>query len=115
MKLISATILLAVTLSGCGIAMMQEQERQRQEALQAVQEAIQQVRARCAKAGHAAFGMRPDQVIASEWGRPSEVNTSIGSWGKKEQWVYKDGPQCSEVSKRGYLYFQNGQLTSASY
>ncbi len=37
------------------------------------------------------------------WGEPDAINTTTGSWGVHEQWVYKDG--C-------YLYFENGKLTS---
>ena len=37
------------------------------------------------------------------WGKPKDINVSIGSWGRHEQWVY-DG--------YNYLYFENGKLTS---
>lgn len=45
-------------------------------------------------------GMTREQVIAS-WGRPEEINESVGVWGTHEQWVYY----------RHYLYFENGRLT----
>ena len=37
------------------------------------------------------------------WGEPDDINTTTGSWGVHEQWVYRDG---------SYLYFENGKLTS---
>jgi hypothetical protein len=49
------------------------------------------------------LGMSKEDVLASSWGKPRKINTSHYSWGTYEQWVY-DG---------GYLYFQNGVLTSA--
>lgn len=36
------------------------------------------------------------------WGDPLDINTSIGSWGRHEQWCYRSS----------YLYFENGKLTS---
>lgn len=36
------------------------------------------------------------------WGKPSSINTSTGSYGVHEQWVYGDN---------SYLYFENGKLT----
>ena len=49
------------------------------------------------------LGMTKQQVIDSSWGEPNDINTSIGSWGVHEQWVYGNG---------NYLYFENGILTS---
>jgi hypothetical protein len=51
------------------------------------------------------IGMTQQQVLMS-WGRPDRVNTSVGSWGSHEQWVFGDSPGAS------YLYFQNGRLAS---
>jgi hypothetical protein len=99
-----AMLLTAAILPGCGIA--------QQQALQAQQQALQ---ARCAQVLDVKLGMSPAQVLASRWGRPSEINTSTYSWGKKEQWVYETGPQCSESSKTGYLHFDDGILTSINY
>jgi len=48
------------------------------------------------------IGMTAEQVSIS-WGKPEEINKSVGSWGVNEQWVYGDGH---------YLYFENGKLTS---
>ncbi len=43
------------------------------------------------------------KMCEEAWGKPSEINKSIGSWGVHEQWVYGLG---------SYLYFENGKLTS---
>ncbi len=48
------------------------------------------------------IGMSREDALASSWGKPRKVNTSTYTFGTHEQWVY-DG---------GYLYFQNGVLTS---
>lgn len=50
-------------------------------------------------------GMTGEQVRVS-WGSPDHVNTSSGSWGQHEQWVYGEPPNSS------YLYFENGRLRS---
>lgn len=52
--------------------------------------------------GKIAIGMTPEMAKAA-WGEPEKVNTSVGSWGVNEQWVYGIG---------SYLYFENGKLTS---
>lgn len=44
------------------------------------------------------------EVVRASWGRPSDINRSVGSWGVHEQWVYR-------LPSR-YLYFENGILTS---
>lgn len=36
------------------------------------------------------------------WGEPRDINTSVGVWGRHEQWCYYSS----------YLYFENGRLTS---
>ena len=48
------------------------------------------------------IGMSKNDAIASSWGKPRKINTTINAYGTREQWVY-DG---------GYLYFNNGILTS---
>lgn len=48
------------------------------------------------------LGMSQEDAVDSSWGKPRKINRSIGSYGTHEQWVY-DG---------GYLYFENGVLTS---
>jgi hypothetical protein len=49
------------------------------------------------------IGMTKEDVLASSWGKPDSVNTSIYSFGTHEQWVYGLG---------NYLYFKNGVLSS---
>lgn len=50
------------------------------------------------------LGMTPEQVTLS-WGKPKDVNTSVGSWGVREQWVYG----------RRYVYLENGKVTSFQF
>jgi hypothetical protein len=47
------------------------------------------------------LGMTDDMARLS-WGKPSDINRSVGSWGVHEQWIYGNT----------YLYFENGILTS---
>jgi hypothetical protein len=47
------------------------------------------------------IGMTKEMVLDS-WGRPNDINRTVGSWGVHEQWVYSSS----------YLYFENGKLTS---
>lgn len=42
------------------------------------------------------------QAAKESWGEPNDINTTTGSYGTHEQWVYGDG---------NYLYFENGKLT----
>lgn len=49
------------------------------------------------------IGMSEDQVKASCWGKPQEVNTTETAGHIDEQWIYHD---------RGYLYFHDGILTT---
>lgn len=48
------------------------------------------------------MGMTQDMARAA-WGRPYDINRSVGSYGVHEQWCYSGG--C-------YLYFEDGILTS---
>ena len=48
------------------------------------------------------IGMSKDACKLS-WGEPDDINTSRGSWGIHEQWVY---------SRNRYVYFDNGKLTA---
>lgn len=49
------------------------------------------------------IGMSETQLIKS-WGRPKDINRTVGSWGSHEQWIYGDlGP---------YIYVLNGRVTS---
>jgi len=51
------------------------------------------------------IGMTKEQATAS-WGRPQDINRSVGSWGVHEQWIYGEFPHST------YVYFDNGKLTS---
>lgn len=48
------------------------------------------------------IGMSQEEVIASSWGKPRKINRTTRATSTREQWVY-DG---------GYLYFQDGVLTT---
>ena len=50
---------------------------------------------------HIWVGMTAEMVLASR-GEPESINTTVGSWGRHEQWIYGSL----------YLYFENGKLTS---
>jgi hypothetical protein len=52
-------------------------------------------------AGKVTLGMTQEMVLAG-WGRPNDINRSVGAWGVHEQWVYP----------ANYLYFEDGVLTS---
>ena len=52
-------------------------------------------------AGKIWLGMTKEMAEDS-WGKPSDINRTVGSWGVKEQWIYSDA----------YLYFDNGILNS---
>ncbi len=47
------------------------------------------------------LGMTRDMATES-LGKPNDINSTVGSWGRHEQWVYG----------RTYLYFENNLLTS---
>ncbi len=59
-------------------------------------------RAKQAKKEGVLLGMSEAEVVASSWGKPRKINTTTRATGVRAQWVY-DG---------GYLYFENGVLTS---
>lgn len=48
-------------------------------------------------------GMTAQEALWSSWGKPNHVNRTTTANGVREQWVYDGG---------GYLYFENGTLTS---
>jgi hypothetical protein len=48
------------------------------------------------------LGMSQDDVLKSSWGRPERINRTHNKYGTHEQWVYPGG----------YLYFEDGTLTS---
>lgn len=52
------------------------------------------------------IGMTGDEARRS-WGNPTKINSSVGSYGKHDQWVYDRGSHRSQ-----YIYVQNGLVTS---
>ncbi len=50
-----------------------------------------------------AIGMTAEQVEASTWGKPKDINKTTYSWGVKEQWVY---------SNYRYIYLEDGVVTA---
>lgn len=50
-----------------------------------------------------AIGMTAEQVEASTWGKPKDINKTTYSWGVKEQWVYSD---------YRYIYLEDGIVTA---
>lgn len=52
-----------------------------------------------------AIGMTAEEVKASTWGLPKEINKTTYAWGITEQWVY---------SGYRYIYFDNGKVTAIS-
>lgn len=59
-------------------------------------------KSRCNERGGASIGMTAQEALSSCWGKPSRVNETLNASGKHEQWVYEGG----------YLYFDDGRLTS---
>lgn len=58
----------------------------------------------CVAEGKIEIGMNK-KMVRDAWGAPDHINTTTGSYGTHEQWVYDDR----------YLYFKNGILTSRQY
>jgi hypothetical protein len=66
-------------------------------------------------------GMTQKQVLLS-WQEPDDINSSVGAWGRRDQWVYNFGDTSYSLRKamispdwfsgRYYLYFSNGVLDS---
>jgi hypothetical protein len=54
------------------------------------------------KKGYYWIGMT-DKMALISLGKPNDINSTVGSWGTHEQWVYDDGLYC---------YFENGILKS---
>lgn len=58
--------------------------------------------------GRVAVGMTREQVELA-WGRPTKINSSAGSRGTSDQWVYR-----RSSASTSYVYFDNGIVTSYS-
>lgn len=59
-------------------------------------------RTKSIKKSNISIGMTDDEVLKSEWGEPNKINKTESAYGIREQWVYD----------RGYLYFEDGYLTT---
>lgn len=82
----------------------EEAERIAKEKAEAEERARKEVEEKARKKSEGVrIGMSKQDVLDSSWGKPYDINTSTGSWGVHEQWVYGGG---------NYLYFENGILTS---
>lgn len=68
--------------------------------------ALKKQRKEAAKYWRPKLGMSKSEVIA-KIGRPRDIHTSKGEWGKHEQWVYDQGNY-----KYLYIYFENGVCTA---
>jgi hypothetical protein len=55
--------------------------------------------------GRTRIGMNAEDTVLCGWGKPERVNSSVGSWGTHEQWIYGGG---------NYLYIENGKVSSWS-
>ena len=51
------------------------------------------------------IGMSREEVKASTWGEPNDINKTTYEWGTIEQWCYYDNK---------YIYFENGEVTAIS-
>lgn len=56
------------------------------------------------------MGMTTAEVKAS-WGKPDDINRSVGSWGVHEQWIYYKISTFGLSYTTQYLYFENNILT----
>jgi len=55
-----------------------------------------------AKSEGVRLGMTQQDVLDSSWGKPNDINRTIGGYGTHEQWCY---------GGNNYLYFEDGILT----
>ena len=56
--------------------------------------------------GEPEIGMTAEEVTNSTWGNPDRKNIDEYEFGIHQQWVYEN---------RGYIYFEDGKVTSISY
>ena len=52
------------------------------------------------------IGMKEEHLLAS-WGKPRDINKSVGSWGVHKQYVYG-----YDVSSFQYVYVEDGEIVS---
>jgi hypothetical protein len=89
----------------------QIQARQAKEAA-AFAAAAQLHRERCEHALAVRIGMSANQVLASDWGNPSDRHSTTTANHRREQWVYRMGPECHPTGGQSFLYFEDGILTA---
>lgn len=53
------------------------------------------------------IGMTANEVLASSWGNPDDINRTTTAYGVREQWCYTSG-----YGKQGYIYFEDGIVTT---
>ena len=75
-------------------------EQEKKSAIDAKKQAALELAAK--KLEGVSIGMTAADAVASSWGKPRKINRTTRANSVREQWVY-DG---------GYLYFDNGVLTS---
>ncbi|MEC0715333.1 hypothetical protein [Bacillus licheniformis] len=81
---------------------LDEKERKEEEK----NEKLDAMNDRTANPKEVSIGMTTEEVLTEGWGRPIDINTTVSSNSKREQWVYKGNK---------YLYFEDGVLTSIQY
>jgi hypothetical protein len=73
---------------------------------------------RCRRLPSIGIGATKAEVRESKWGDPYDWNITETSGHVREQWVYKDGPMCTDYGlpnaydKAKYLYFEDGRLVT---
>ena len=77
-------------------------EKKRQERIQALSQKYGKNTAEEIANGYVRVGWSQEKCLES-WGKPEQINKTIGIWGVHEQWVY---------SIDCYLYFGDGVLTA---
>lgn len=81
-----------------------EAEQREREKREAEEQARKEAEEKARKKSQGVYiGMTQQDVLDSSWGKPKDINKTIGAWGVHEQWVYGNG---------NYLYFEDGILTS---
>jgi hypothetical protein len=76
---------------------------------------ISQQRRQAVAGGELVRGMTVEEFRLL-WNEPDSINSTVGAWGKREQWVFERGliphPGVKAYWGTYYLYFDNGVLDS---
>jgi hypothetical protein len=103
---VCASSLLTLETSHAEQTPIQRQCSEKADALEVHGEARKAFRSKCKGVephnNGVSIGMTAEQIRKSSWGKPRSINETITAAGKHEQWVYGGG----------YLYLENGVLTS---